>query len=58
MANLEITRPLTAAQAEVLDDGARRFLAELHRRFNAQRLNLLARRTARAANSGPLSERM
>jgi malate synthase len=49
MAQLEILRPLTAEQAEVLNDGARQFLVELHMRFDERRRQLLARRAERAA---------
>ncbi|MCC6589466.1 MAG: malate synthase A [Bryobacterales bacterium] len=49
MATLEITRPLTPEQAEILSDGARQFLIELHKRFNGRRKELLQKRVERLA---------
>ncbi|MFN7924518.1 MAG: malate synthase A [Bryobacteraceae bacterium] len=48
MSQLQITRDLTADQNEILTDGARQFLLELHGRFDARRRELLARRVERA----------
>jgi malate synthase len=45
----EVTAPNVGRAAEVLTEGALAFLAELHRAFDARRLELLARRTARQA---------
>jgi len=47
MPTLEITRPLTPEQADILTDDARRFLVELHMEFDARRRELLALRAAR-----------
>jgi malate synthase len=43
----EVTRPIEGRAAEVLSAEALAFLAELHRRFDARRLELLAARRAR-----------
>lgn len=58
MAQLEVTRPLTAEQAEVFNEGARRFLIELQTRFNPRRKELLQRRAERTAelNAGKLPD--
>jgi malate synthase len=45
----EVTAPVQGRAAEVLTPEALAFLAELHRRFNARRLELLAARQARQA---------
>ena len=45
----EVTAPIDGRAAEVLTPDALAFLAELHRAFDARRLELLARRTARQA---------
>src|SRR6202789_673985 len=45
----EVTAPIEGRAAEVLTPDALAFLAELHRKFDARRLELLARRTARQA---------
>lgn len=47
MPTLNISGPLTAEQAEILNDGARQFLVELHTRFNERRKQLLAARAER-----------
>jgi malate synthase len=49
MPELKITGPLTAEQAEILNDGARQFLIELHSKFDARRRELLAKRVERTA---------
>lgn len=46
-AGVTITAPITPEYAEILTPEALEFLATLHRRFNARRLELLARRTER-----------
>lgn len=46
-AGVTITAPITPEYAEILTTEALEFLATLHRRFNARRLELLARRTER-----------
>ncbi|HWE44882.1 MAG TPA: malate synthase A [Caulobacteraceae bacterium] len=43
----KLLRPLTGRASEILTPDALRFLAELHRRFDARRLELLAARDAR-----------
>ena len=43
----EVTAPIEGRAAEVLTPDALAFLAELHRKFDARRLELLARRQAR-----------
>jgi malate synthase len=45
----DVTAPIQGRAAEVLTPDALAFLAELHRAFDARRLELLARRTARQA---------
>ena len=50
MATLEITRPLTAEQSEILNDGARQFLIGLHHKFNGRRKELLQKRIERLAD--------
>ncbi len=44
---LHITGPLTSEQSDILNDGARKFLVELHSRFNTRRKELLKRRVER-----------
>jgi len=58
MAQLEITRPLTAEQTEVFNEGARKFLIELQTKFNPRRKELLQRRVERTAelNAGKLPD--
>ncbi|MBL8293083.1 MAG: malate synthase A [Bryobacterales bacterium] len=58
MAQLEITRPLTAEQAEVFNEGAQQFLIELQTRFNPRRKELLQKRVERTAelNAGKLPD--
>ncbi|WP_298406135.1 malate synthase A [uncultured Chloroflexus sp.] len=46
-AGVTITAPITPEYAEILTPEALEFLATLHRRFNARRLELLARRAER-----------
>ena len=46
-AAIQLTRPLTGRASEILTPEALRFLADLHRRFDARRLELLAARDAR-----------
>ncbi len=46
-AGIRVHASPSARQAEILTDEALAFLADLHRRFNARRLDLLARRTER-----------
>jgi malate synthase len=46
---VEITGPVTPNVQFVLTDDALRFVAELHRRFNSRRVELLARRAERQA---------
>ncbi|WP_322513637.1 malate synthase A [Chloroflexus sp.] len=46
-AGVTITAPITPEYAEILTPEALEFLATLHRRFNARRLELLARRADR-----------
>ncbi len=48
-AGLKLQSPLTPEQARVLTPEALAFVAELHRRFNPRRLELLAAREARQA---------
>ena len=43
----QVTKPIEGRAAEVLTPDALAFLAELHRKFDARRLELLARRQAR-----------
>jgi len=43
-AGVKLVSPRTPSDAEILGGGALDFLAQLHRRFNARRLELLARR--------------
>src|SRR5579864_1676276 len=45
----DITQPIEGRAAEILTPDALAFLAELHRRFNGRRLELLAARQARQA---------
>src|SRR5579864_4025525 len=45
----DITLPIEGRAAEILTPDALAFLAELHRRFNGRRLELLAARQARQA---------
>ena len=47
IAGLEIRRPINAATAEILTPAACEFLAGLFRKFDARRLELLARRVER-----------
>ena len=58
MAQLEITRPLTAEQADVFNEGAQKFLIELQTKFNPRRKELLQRRVERTAelNAGKLPD--
>ena len=49
MPALQITKPLTGEQNEILSPEAQAFLLELHQKFNARRLELLAARVARNA---------
>ncbi|MCC6538001.1 MAG: malate synthase A [Bryobacterales bacterium] len=49
MPELQITRALTGEQNEILTPAAQAFLVELHQKFNARRLELLAARQARTA---------
>ncbi|WP_322487779.1 malate synthase A [Chloroflexus sp.] len=57
-AGVTITAPITPEYAEILTPEALEFLATLHRRFNARRLELLARRAERqrAINAGELPD--
>jgi malate synthase len=48
-ANLQITGPIDGRAEEILTPEALAFVAELHRRFDARRRELLAARTARQA---------
>ncbi len=47
--NVEIVGPSTPAVQEVLTDAALTFVADLHRKFNARRVELLAKRIERQA---------
>ncbi len=47
--DVHLTVPVTGRAAEVLTPDAMAFLAQLHRRFDGRRLDLLARRDARQA---------
>src|SRR5258705_6380978 len=47
---VEITGPLGERFAEILTDEAQNFLADLHRTFDARRLELLAARKEREAD--------
>jgi malate synthase len=44
---IDVRGPVTSAQAAILTPAAVRFVVDLHREFNAQRLNLLAARRER-----------
>ena len=46
---VDLARPVEGRAAEVLTPEALEFVAELHRRFDARRLELLAQRRARQA---------
>ncbi|WP_288481958.1 malate synthase A [uncultured Deinococcus sp.] len=48
-AGMQISAPVSAAQAEILTPEALAFVAELHRRFDSRRRELLAAREARQA---------
>ena len=48
-ANIQITGPVEGRAAEILTPEALAFVADLHRRFDARRLELLAARQARQA---------
>ena len=49
MSALQITKPIVGAQNEILTSEAQAFLVELHKKFNARRMELLAARAARDA---------